>query len=76
MSEVIRIATFAPGDSREQILEELACPACGHREPAEAFPAISGDRVRFFCDCCGTFTTIILSAEQAAAVRGVDLTRR
>jgi hypothetical protein len=76
VSEVIRIATFGPGDSREQILEELACPACGHREPAEAFPAITGDRVRLFCDCCGTFTTIILSGEQAAAVRGAHLARR
>jgi hypothetical protein len=30
---------------------------------------VTGDRVRIFCDCCGAFTTIIFSDEQAAAMR-------
>jgi hypothetical protein len=70
VSEVIRVATFRPGDSPARMLEDLACPACGHREPGDAFPSITGDRVRIFCDCCGTFTTFVLSDEQAAAMRG------
>jgi hypothetical protein len=69
VSEVIHIATFHPGDSVARMLEDMACPACGHRETADAFPSISGDRVRIFCDCCGAFTTIIVSDEQAAALR-------
>ena len=69
MSEVICIATFRPEDSMARMLEDLACPACGHREQANAFPSISGDRIRVFCDCCGTFATIVVSDEQAAALR-------
>ena len=69
MSEVISIATFRPEDSMARMLEDLACPACGHREQVGAFPSITGDRIRVFCDCCGTFATIVLSEEQAAAIR-------
>jgi hypothetical protein len=73
VSEVIRIATFRPGDTPTRMLEDLACPACGHRDAEDAFPPIAGDRVRIFCDCCGAFTTIILSDEQAAAMRGAHI---
>jgi hypothetical protein len=76
VSEVIRIATFRPEDSIARMLEDLACPACGHREQAAAFPAISGDRIRIFCDCCGAFATIVLSEEQAAAMRREQIVAR
>jgi hypothetical protein len=69
VSEVIRTASFGPSDSRDRILEDLACPTCGHREPASTLPSITEDRIRMFCDCCGTFTTIVLSDEQAVTVR-------
>jgi hypothetical protein len=58
------------------MLEDLACPTCGHREPGDAFPSIAGDQVRVFCDSCGTFATIALSDEQAAAIGRVDIVPR
>ena len=68
MRTITHTATFRPEDSVERILEDLACPACGYRDPGATIPSIMGDRVRFFCDCCGAFTTTVLTAEQAAAL--------
>ena len=75
MREIIHTARFRPGDSLTQMLEDLACPGCGNRDPGEAFPSVTGDTVRMFCDGCGAFVTILLSEEQADALRD-ELRRR
>lgn len=70
MTVITRTPTFGPGDSAERILAEIACPACGYRDPAETYRVSPGNRVRFFCDGCGAFVTILLSDAQAEIVRG------
>ena len=76
MRDITRTASFAPGDSLARIFEDFACPACGHREPGERFPSMTGGRVRSFCDSCGAFVTILLSDEQAGAIGGLDIELR
>jgi hypothetical protein len=68
LREITHTARLRTGDSVAQVLEDLACPACGHRDPGEAFPSITDGTVRRFCDCCGAFVTIRLSEEQAGIV--------
>jgi hypothetical protein len=69
MTVIRRSASFGPADTAERIRAEIACPACGYRDPADAYRVTPGDRVRFFCDGCGAFVTIVLSAAQAEAMR-------
>ena len=69
MTVITRNAVFGPGDAAEQILAELTCPACGYRDPDDACRPTPGNRVRFFCDGCGAFVTIVLSDTQAETVR-------
>jgi hypothetical protein len=69
LTEITRTAEFAPADATPWILRDIACPACGYRDPAGPERLSPGNRVRFFCDGCGAFVTILLSDAQAAAVR-------
>lgn len=69
MRELTHIAQFSPVDEPSQILLDLACPACGHQDPGDLRQRVSDNKLRIFCDCCGAFTTVLLSDEQAVAVR-------
>lgn len=69
MTVITRIATFGGADTAERILAELACPACGFRDAADTYRLTPGNRVRFFCDGCGAFVTILLSDAQAETLR-------
>jgi hypothetical protein len=70
MTVITRVAAFAPTDPAERILDEIACPSCGYRDASETARVRPGNRVRFFCDGCGAFVTILLSDAQADIVRG------
>jgi hypothetical protein len=61
-------ATFSPDDPLPTILADLACPECGNPDPGDAHGRITDNRVRFFCDCCGAFITVVLTDEQARAM--------
>ncbi|HJS94969.1 MAG TPA: hypothetical protein VJ741_11955 [Solirubrobacteraceae bacterium] len=69
MTVITRTAAFEPTDTAERILADIACPACGYRDPADTFRVTPANRVRFFCDGCGAFVTILLSDAQAEIVR-------
>jgi hypothetical protein len=69
MTVVTRIAQFGPADAADRILDDIACPACGYRDPVDEYRVTPGNRVRFFCDGCGAFVTILLSDAQADVVR-------
>ena len=69
MTVITRIAAFEPTDTAERILAEIACPACGYRDPLDTYRMTSPNRLRFFCDGCGAFVTIVLSDTQAETVR-------
>ncbi len=69
MTVITRVAAFGAADEAERILTEIACPACGYRDPADAYRLTPGNQVRFFCDGCGAFVTILLSDVQAEALR-------
>lgn len=69
MPQLTHTARFAAADSLDRMLEELACPACGYLDPAERYRLTPDNKVRFFCDGCGAFVTILLSDAQADAVR-------
>jgi hypothetical protein len=69
MAQLMHTAAFDVADARERMLAELACPACGYRDPDDAYRVRPGNRVRFFCDGCGAFVTIQLSDAQARVVR-------
>ena len=70
MTVITRVAEFGPADAVDRIREDIACPACGYRDPAESYRWTLGNKVRFFCDGCGAFVTILLSDAQAEVVRG------
>ena len=72
MTVITRAAAFGPADKAERILAEVACPACGYRDPSDAYRVRPGNRVRFFCDGCGAFVTILLSDTQAEIVRRLE----
>jgi len=67
--DISHTAKFSPADTLPRILEDLACPACGHQDRRDAPRSITGNKMRIFCDCCGAFITITLSDEQARALR-------
>jgi hypothetical protein len=66
---ITRVAEFGPTDTAERIRAAIACPACGYSDPADTYRVTSGNRVRFFCDGCGAFVTILLSDRQAEIIR-------
>jgi len=66
--DISHTATFGAADMLPRILEDLACPACGYRDPDDAYNWITDNKLRIFCDCCGAFVTIWLSDEQANAI--------
>jgi hypothetical protein len=69
MTVITRNAAFGPTETIERILADIACPACGYQDPADAYRLTPGNRVRFFCDGCGAFVTILLSDAQAEVLR-------
>ena len=75
MAELTHTAQFNPAGGVTEILEGIACPGCGYREPADSYRVSPGNRVRFFCDGCGAFVTIVLSDRQADAVRDWSFVR-
>lgn len=50
-------ATFRAADPFSRILEDMTCPACGYRDPADTYRLAPGNQVHFFCDNCGTFVS-------------------
>jgi len=66
--QVSYTATFDANDSLDRILEDLSCPACGHKDPAAAHHWISMNRMRIFCEGCGAFVTVFVTREQATAI--------
>lgn len=66
---ITRIAEFGPTDTAERILAEISCPVCGYRDPSDIHRVRPANRVRFFCDGCGAFVTILLSDSQAEIIR-------
>lgn len=69
MPEISRTAQFSPSDPLPHILEDLACPACGHQQPGARYRSVVDKKMRIFCDRCGAFITISLSDEQARVLR-------
>lgn len=69
MPEVTHTATFRAADTFSRILEDMICPVCGYRDPADTYRLAPGNKVRFFCDGCGALVTVLLSAEQADVVQ-------
>ena len=68
MSNVSHTATFSPTDPAARMLEDLKCPVCGHHDPGDAHRWIADNKVRIFCDCCGSFITVSMNDEQARAI--------
>jgi transcription elongation factor Elf1 len=68
MTSISHTATFRPDDPAARIYEDLRCSRCGHHELANAHTQITDGRVRIFCDCCGTLTTISVTEPQAASL--------
>jgi hypothetical protein len=66
--QISHTATFKPDDSLERVLDDLACPACGHKDPRAAARWISDNQMRIFCEDCGAFVTVLVSREQASAI--------
>lgn len=69
MPQIFYTAKFSPTESPDQILEDLACPACGRRDPTRAYNRISDNKLRTFCEGCGAFTTVLLNDEQVRALQ-------
>ncbi len=69
MTVITRAANFEPADPADRILDDIACPCCGYRDEAETYRLSLGHRLRFFCDGCGAFVTILLNDAQAEVVR-------
>ena len=69
MRELSRTATFAPSDATPRILQDLACPGCGHEDPALVQRSIVDNKVHIFCDACGAFITVTMSDEQSDTIR-------
>jgi predicted RNA-binding Zn-ribbon protein involved in translation (DUF1610 family) len=67
MTELTHIARFAAADGLDRMVEDIACPACGYLDPDYTYRLTPENKVRFFCDGCGAFVTIVLSDAQAEA---------
>jgi hypothetical protein len=65
---ISRSAKFSPADTLPRILEDLACPACGHQDPGNARNWIGDNEMPIFCEGCGAFITVLLTEEQAQAI--------
>lgn len=68
MRDISHTAKFSPADTYSRILEDLACPSCGHQDPGVARSPITHNKIRVFCDSCGAFITISINDEQASAI--------
>jgi hypothetical protein len=68
MQAITRTARFGPEEAVTRILEELACPCCGHVDPDRGYRLSTDRRLRIFCDSCGAFLVVSLNSEQAATV--------
>lgn len=69
MPHISHTAKFSPDDRPLRIVDDLACPICGHLDPGEAHNWITNNEMRIFCEGCGAFVTVLLSAEQAHAIQ-------
>lgn len=69
MAQLTHTARFGATEALERMLDDIACPACGYLDPADTYRLTAGNKVRFFCDGCGAFVTIVLNDGQAEAVR-------
>jgi hypothetical protein len=69
VSQISRHARFRASDPPALILEDLACPVCGFRDPGEPHLRITDNTIRIFCDGCGAFITILLDDEQGRAIK-------
>jgi transcription elongation factor Elf1 len=70
LPHISRTASFSPSDATDRILEDLACPACGHQDLANAHHRLASNQLRIFCEGCGAFITISMSDEQATTIQG------
>jgi hypothetical protein len=48
MTVITRTACFEPTDPTARIVDEIACPACGYRDPSVEHRVTPANRVRFF----------------------------
>lgn len=69
MPELTHTARFSAADALDRMLEEIGCPACGYLDPGDTYRLSPDNKMRFFCDGCGAFVTILLTDAQAEAVR-------
>jgi transcription elongation factor Elf1 len=65
---IARSAKFSPDDTLDRILDDLACPACGHQDPGSAHKWLDDNQLRIFCEGCGAFVTVSVTDEQARAI--------
>jgi len=68
MTNLTRPATFRETDPLTTILADLTCPRCGYQEPGSTPPPVADGSLRIFCEGCGAFITILLTAGQARAL--------
>jgi hypothetical protein len=68
MPEIASTAHFSPADPLPRMLEDLACPSCGHQDPGCVRSQMRDYKLRIFCECCGAFVSISLTSEQADAL--------
>jgi hypothetical protein len=68
LPHISRTASFSPSDTTDRILEDLACPACGHQDLGNAHQRIASNELRIFCESCGAFITISMNEEQATTI--------
>jgi hypothetical protein len=73
MAQISYTAKFRPDDALAEILKELTCHACGHRQSDPLPRPTTDNRLRIFRDRFGTFTTILLSEEQVRAMQPVSV---
>jgi predicted RNA-binding Zn-ribbon protein involved in translation (DUF1610 family) len=67
MIVITRKAQLTLAGAADRILDNIACPACGYRDPVLAYRLTAGNQVRFFCDGCGAFVTILFTDAEAEA---------
>jgi transcription elongation factor Elf1 len=72
---ISRTAQFTPGDATERILEDLACPACGHQDLGAVHHGLMSNQLRIFCDGCGAFITIAMNDEQVRTISQWSMNR-
>jgi hypothetical protein len=62
-------ATFGDDDSRNAIVADLSCPACGHDDLDHGSRPVDGGRMHIFCENCMAWITVTLTPRQEATFR-------